>query len=142
MFCTFSTTKGITATAIHLLAEQEKLNYENPIAKFWPEFASHGKDKITIRHALTHTAGMPHMPEGVKPEDLCNWDKMCRLIADLDPLSPPGSQFMYHAMTYGWLLGEVARRADGRPIERIVQEDICAPLGIRDLYFGIPERGE
>jgi len=142
LFCTFSTTKGITATAIHLLAERGKLDYDDPIAKFWPEFAAHGKNRITIRHALTHTAGMPHMPEGVKPEDLCDWDKMCRWIADLSPLSEPGSQFMYHAMSFGWLLGEVARRADGRPIERIVQEDLCTPLGITDLYFGIPDEAE
>jgi CubicO group peptidase (beta-lactamase class C family) len=146
LFTVFSCSKGITATVIHLLAERGKLQYDDPIAKHWPEFAAHGKERITIRHALTHTAGLPKTPEGDpnKPPgaQMADWGAMCRAIADLTPLWEPGTQTGYHALTFGWLLGEVARRADGRPIERIVAEDICAPLGIEAFFFGIPESAE
>jgi CubicO group peptidase (beta-lactamase class C family) len=146
LFTVFSCSKGITATVIHLLAERGKLNYDDPIATYWPEFAAHGKERITIRHALTHTAGLPRTPEGDRTGPpgamMADWDRMCQGIADLTPLWEPGTQTGYHALTFGWLLGEVARRADGRPIERIVAEDICAPLGIDSLFFGIPDTVE
>src|SRR4051794_17441785 len=137
LFVVFSTTKGITATVIHLLAERGQLDYDRPVALYWPEFAANGKGGITVRHALTHSAGIPQMPDGMQPADMCDWDGICRSIAALTPIWEPGTRTGYHALTYGWILGEVARRVDGRPIARIVREDICAPLGIADLYFGI-----
>lgn len=142
LFSTFSVTKGITATVIHLLTERGQIGYDTPVAAFWPEFAAHGKERITIRHVLTHTAGIPRMPDGVEPESLGDWDAMCRAVATLRPLWEPGTRTGYHALTYGWILGEVARRVDGRPIARIVQDDICRPLGISSLYFGVPESRE
>jgi CubicO group peptidase (beta-lactamase class C family) len=143
LFTVFSCSKGVTATVIHLLAERDKLAYDDPIAHYWPEFAAHGKDQITIRHALTHTAGLPKTPRGDRSGPpgamMADWDAMCRGIVDLTPLWEPGTQTGYHALTFGWLLGEVARRADGRPIEQIVAQDICAPVGIDSLFFGIPD---
>jgi CubicO group peptidase (beta-lactamase class C family) len=142
LFVVWSVTKGVTATAIHILAERDLLDYDAPIARYWPEFGARGKHAITVRHALTHTAGIPAMPEGVEADDICDWDGMCRKIADLEPVWEPGSAHGYHAVTYGWILGEVAQRVDGRPLPRIVREEICAPLGIEDIYFGIPDAVE
>ncbi len=136
LFTVFSCSKGITATAIHLLAQRGLFNYDDPIATYWPEFAANGKAAVTIRQALSHTAGIPQLPADVSVTD---WDGMSRAIADLTPLWEPGTQSGYHSLTFGWILGELARRVDGRPIERIVAEDICAPLSIRSLFFGIPD---
>jgi len=142
LFCVFSCSKGILATAIHLLAERGKLRYDDLVADYWPEFASHGKERITIRQVLSHTAGVPQMPPGSTVADMCDWDEMCRKISRLAPLWEPGTQTGYHARTFGYILGEVARRADGRPINQFVREEICRPLEIDDLYFGIPDSVE
>ena len=142
LFTVFSVTKGITATVIHLLAARDQLTYDTPVADVWPEFAAHGKDRITVRHVLTHTAGIPQMPPDVNPGRLCDWEGMCGAIAALRPLWEAGTQTGYHSWTFGWILGEVARRVDGRPIAQIVQEDVCRPLGIDSLYFGIPDAAE
>jgi CubicO group peptidase (beta-lactamase class C family) len=139
LFTAWSAGKGIAATVIHLLAERELLTYDTPVAAVWPEFAAHGKDAITVRHVLTHTAGIPQIPEGISPADLLNWETMCQRVAELEPLWPPGTARGYHSMTYGWLVGEVARRVDGRPFVEIVQQDICAPFGIHSLFFGVPD---
>ncbi|GAC1438072.1 MAG: serine hydrolase domain-containing protein [Chloroflexota bacterium] len=142
LFTVFSTTKGITATVIHLLADRGLLDYDVPIARYWPEFAARGKERVTLRQALTHTSCIPQVPAGVTPEAMCDWDGMCRATADLTPLWEPGTVSCYHAFTYGWILGEVARRVDGRPFDQIVREEICAPLGITSLYLGIPDAAE
>jgi CubicO group peptidase (beta-lactamase class C family) len=139
LFTVFSTSKGITATCIHLLAERGQVDYDVPIARYWPEFAANGKERATVRDALTHRIGLPQMPEGVTPEDLCDWDAMCATLAAQAPLWEPGTTTGYHAYTFGWILGEILRRIDGRPIATFVQEEVCAPLGIRDLYFGISD---
>jgi CubicO group peptidase (beta-lactamase class C family) len=136
LFTVFSCSKGITATVIHLLAERGQLDYDDPIATYWPEFAANGKEGVTVRHALTHTAGIPETPRGV---GIANWDAMCRAIAEMTPQWEPGTQSGYHSLTFGWILGELARRVAGRPIERIVAEDIAQPLGTTSLYFGIPD---
>jgi len=142
LFMAMSCTKGITATCIHILADRGVLDYDTPIAQYWPEFAAHGKGKVTVRHGLTHQAGIPQMPAGVTPEMICDWNAMCAAIADLPPLWEPGSKTGYHAITYGWILGEVIRRVDGRPISEFVQQEIGHPLGIADLYIGIPDAVE
>lgn len=138
LFTVFSVSKGITATVIHLLAERGKLAYDEPVATYWPEFGSHGKERITLRHVLAHQAGVPQMPSS-QPEALTDWDAICAGIADATPLWEPGTKTGYHGLTYGFILGEVARRVDGRPIAQIVQGDVCQPLGIRSLFFGIPD---
>lgn len=142
LFPVFSTSKGVVATVIHLLAERGQLDYDAPISRYWPEFGTLGKAQITVRQALAHTAGLPQLPDGVQAADLCDWAGICRGIADLTPLWEPGTQPGYHALSYGWLLGEVARRVDGRDFAQIVRDDVCAPLGISDLYFGIPDEVE
>jgi CubicO group peptidase (beta-lactamase class C family) len=142
LFPVYSTTKGIAATVIHLLVERGKADYDMRIADCWPEFAARGKARITLRQALNHTAGLPQMPLNIGFAELCDWETMCAAIADLEPLWPAGTNRVYHAMTFGWIVGEVARRVDGRPFAQIVREDICQPLGIEDLYIGIPDSVE
>ena len=142
LFTSFSCTKGVTATAIHMLVERGVIAYDEPIAAHWPEFAQRGKQYATIRHALTHRAGVPHMPDGVTPQSMSDWDYMCDAIAALEPLWEPGTRTGYHAYTFGWILGEIIRRADGRPINQFVQDEICAPLGLDGIHLGIDDATE
>jgi CubicO group peptidase (beta-lactamase class C family) len=140
LFPTFSTTKGIAATLAHLMVERGKVSYDTPIAAVWPEFAANGKGGITLRHALSHTAGLQNMPEGLTLEELDSWDRMCDLMAAATPVSAPGARFAYHAVTYSWLVGEVVRRVDGRSFGQILHDEITAPLSMVDeMYCGIPE---
>lgn len=138
LFTVYSVSKGITATAIHILAEQGTLSYDDPIGRYWPEFASNGKAGTLVRHALSHVAGIPQLPAGTRFDDVRDWALMCERIAALTPLWSPGETPCYHALTYGWILGGVAERADGRSFSRIVEEEIARPLGLDDLYFGVP----
>jgi len=142
LFPVFSTTKGIVATLIHQRVEAGTFNYDTPIASIWSEFGARGKGGITIRQALNHSAGLPHMPTGIGWTELCDWDAMCAAIAKLAPLWAPGTRIEYHPMTYGWILGEVLRRAAGRPLAELLRDEILAPLGIEDIYIGLPDGDE
>jgi CubicO group peptidase (beta-lactamase class C family) len=133
----FSTGKGVMATIIHLLAERGRLEYDRPIAAYWPEFAANGKEGVTVRHALEHTSCIPFLPDEIGQETLSNWDAMCGVLAGMKPAWPPGTHPYYHAHTYGWILGEVARRVDGRPFQRFADEEINGPLGTR-IFAGLP----
>jgi len=139
LFPVFSTTKGMAATVIHMLVERGKISYDQPIASIWPEFAVHGKGGVTVRHALNHSAGVPQMPRNIGYADLCDWEIMCAKIADIEPLSAPGVKMEYHAMTYGWIVGEIARRVDGRHFQQFLDEEICRPLGIDTMFCGLPD---
>jgi len=138
LFPVFSTTKGVFSTVIHILAERGKIDYDAPVAKYWPEFAANGKEAITVRHALAHTAGIPYMPEGLTLEQVSDWEFMCAAVAQLKPTWPAGSKQFYHSMTWGWIMGELARRVDGRTVSQLVAEEICRPLGVTGMYCGIP----
>jgi CubicO group peptidase (beta-lactamase class C family) len=139
LFMLSSTTKGVTATCMHVLVEKHKLDYDMPIVKVWPEFGAHGKDKATLRHALSHQTGVPQTPVGYTPEWLADWDKMCRGIADLTPMFPIGQRTAYHSLNYGYINGEILRRVDGRKIGQFLQDEICKPLKINGLYLGVPD---
>lgn len=144
LFNVFSVTKALSATAIHLQAERGLLDYDTPIAKYWPQFASHGKGLATVRHALEHRTGIPQMPEAVTVELMCNFDWMAEQIAVMEPMFPPGTASPYHAYTFGWIVGEIVRRTDPdhRPFGQFFQEELCKPLEITNLYLGIPEEAE
>ena len=138
-FYNFSICKAPASTLIHMLAERGVFGYETRIAELWPEFAAHGKDKVTLRHVLTHTAGVPGIPLTTTVEDLCDWEKMCAGIADQDLWWEPGTRIGYHAYTFGYIVGEVIRRATGKPISRVLAEEIAGPLGVaEEIYFGMP----
>ena len=142
LFTAWSTTKGFVATCLHLLADRGRVDYDAPVATYWPEFAANGKAAVTVRHALTHTAGIPYLPDDVTPELMTDWEGMCSAIARHAPLWAPGTVSSYHAWTFGWIIGEIVRRADGRPIAQFAQEELCQPLGITDFYLGIPDAVE
>lgn len=139
LFPVFSTSKGMAATLAHRAVERGLLSYDRPIAKVWPEFGANGKEKITLRQALNHSSGLPNMPTGIGFGDLADWEAMCRAVAGLAPVFPPGSRAQYHAITYGWIVGETVRRVDGRSFPQQLHEDIAVPLGVEeDLFIGIP----
>jgi CubicO group peptidase (beta-lactamase class C family) len=141
LFNVYSVTKAVAATALHLQAERGLIDYDAPIVKYWPEYGAHGKERTTVRDALTHRACVPQMPTGVTPEIMCDWDAMVRAVADLKPLAEPGTRTLYLSMTFGWIIGELVRRTDSqhRSLGRFVREEIAAPLGITDLWIGIPD---
>jgi len=139
-FFSASTGKSMTSTVVHVLAERGVFGYDTPIVELWPEFGAHGKQAATIRHALTHTVGVPGVPADTTPEDLCDWQKMCAAIADARPWWEPGTKYGYHALTFGYIVGEVVRRATGKPISQVLREEVAGPLGVADeLFFSVPK---
>jgi CubicO group peptidase (beta-lactamase class C family) len=142
LFTIFSVGKGIAATAAHILAERALLDYDAPVCRYWPEFGVNGKASMTVRQVLTHTAGIPQLPDGATIADICDWDRICTAIAGLEPLWEPGTHIGYHATTWGFLVGEIIHRVDGRPFPQVLAGEICRPLDIEALYFGIPESAE
>ena len=144
LFPVFSVTKAVTATALHIQAERGLIDYDKPISHYWPEFAANGKGTATIRDGLTHRTGIPLMPEGVTPQQMCDWNWMIEHLAQMKPLFDPGTTSAYHSYTFGWIIAECVRRTDPqrRPFGRFVQEEICTPLGIDNLFMGIPEAAE
>jgi CubicO group peptidase (beta-lactamase class C family) len=140
IFPVFSVSKAVVATAVHVQAEQGYLDYDAPLARYWPEFAAHDKDPITVRHVLSHRAGIPAMPDGISPETMCDWSAVIELLADMKPLYPAGAHSTYLSMTFGWLLGEVVRRTDPqqRPFSQFVAEEVCAPLAMDSCFIGVP----
>ncbi|MFL6697882.1 MAG: serine hydrolase domain-containing protein [Vitreoscilla sp.] len=141
LFNVYSVTKAVAATALHMLVDRGRLAYDEPVATWWPEYAAHGKGATTVRDVLTHRAGVPQMPEGVTPERLCDWGWMTRAIADLTPLAEPGTRTMYLSMTFGWIVGELVRRADAhqRSLGQFVRDEIALPLQAPDLWIGLPD---
>lgn len=140
VFYAYSTGKGATATVAHILVERGLFDYDTPIVELWPEFGAHGKEVATVRHALTHTVGVPDIPSETTPEDLCDWEKMCAAIADAEPWWEPGTKTAYHAYPFGYIVGEIVRRTTGEPISQVLREEVSEPLGVADeLYFGMPE---
>ena len=138
VYC-YSVVKAAASTLVHMLVERGRFGYDTPVAELWPEFAAHGKDKVKVRHVLTHTAGVPGIPLTTTIEDLCDWDKMCAAIADAELWWEPGTKIGYHAYTFGYITGEIIRRVTGKPISEVLREEISGPLGIeKELYFGMP----
>lgn len=139
LFFSFSTAKGVTALIAHLLVEHGLVGYDTPVAEVWPEFGVHGKEIATLRHVLTHTVGVPAMPGGLGPTDLADWPRVCAAIAGAEPRWRPGTRTGYHSFTFGFLVGEIARRVSGQPVRQLLHDWVAAPLGIvGELYFGVP----
>jgi CubicO group peptidase (beta-lactamase class C family) len=139
-FYAYSVGKGATSAVAHVLVERGLFGYDTPVVELWPEFGAHGKESATVRHVLTHTVGVPGIPDDTTPEDLCDWDGMCAAIADSEPWWEPGTKTAYHAYPFGYIVGEIVRRATGKPISQVLKEDVAGPLGVADeLYFGVPE---
>jgi CubicO group peptidase (beta-lactamase class C family) len=140
LFWAASTAKGVASSVAHILVERGELDYDMRVVDVWPEFGAHGKDKVTLRHVLLHTAGVPGLPPDVTIEDLCDWDHMCAVLADEKPWWEPGAAFGYHAKTFGYLLGETVRRATGSTMSAVLRETVTGPLGIEgEVHFGVPQ---
>jgi CubicO group peptidase (beta-lactamase class C family) len=139
VFYNYSIGKGATSTLAHLLAERGLFGYDTPVAELWPEFAAHGKQAVTVRQVLSHTAGVPAIPPDTTPEDLCDWDRMCAAIAESELWWEPGTKVGYHAYSFGYIVGELVRRATGTPISRVLATEVAGPLGVDgELWFGMP----
>lgn len=134
----WSTSKGITATAMHILAERNQLTYDDAIADYWPAFAKHGKEAISIRHLMSHTAGIYALPTDRSYEVMRDYNDICDIVADLTPAHQPGQNHIYHPLTYGWPLAKVAESITRIPFGEFIQREICQPLGITDLFMGVP----
>lgn len=134
----WSSTKGVTATAVAILVDRGLLRYEDRVASHWPEFAQGGKAAVTIAQVMSHQAGLPGFVEPTTIEDMFYWDGCCAKLARQTPVWPPGSASSYHAMTYGWLAGEIVRRVAKKSIGRFVQDEIAGPLAA-DIFIGLPE---
>lgn len=131
--------KGVGATVVHVLAERDVFNYDTRIAELWPEFGAHGKDRLTIRDALIHSLGVPHLPAGITVEEFLDVERTAGRIAGLAPVWEPGTQSGYHAQTWGFVIAELVRRASGKPISQVLAEEVSGPLGVADeVYFAVP----
>lgn len=132
----WSTTKGWLALAMHRLADQGLIDFDAPVARYWPEFAQHGKEAVLVRHVLTHTAGLPAPTDRVPDDALYDWGAMTAALERSRLWWEPGTQCGYHAATFGWLNGEVVRRVSGLSIGQYLRDEIACPLGA-DVAIGI-----
>ncbi|MEU2117515.1 serine hydrolase domain-containing protein [Streptomyces sp. NPDC016459] len=135
----WSTTKGVTALCAHILADRGLLDLDAPVASYWPEFAAAGKEKLPVRHLLSHRAGLAGLREPLSLAEFYDWEVTTARLAATEPWWEPGTRSGYHAMTYGFLVGEVVRRVTGRLPSTFLRDEITGPLGI-DFTIGLPER--
>jgi CubicO group peptidase (beta-lactamase class C family) len=133
-----SSTKGVTALCAHLLSTSGDLDLDEPVATYWPEFAAAGKERVLVRQLLSHQAGLPALRDPIPPGGFYDWDYMVERLAAEAPFWEPGTRHGYHALTFGFLVGEVVRRVTGRSLGRFVADEIAGPLGL-DLHIGLPE---
>ncbi len=136
----FSTTKGVAATAVHVLADRGLIDYDAPVAHYWPEFAQNGKGDITVRHVLSHSAGLHRFGTLADHANrMLDWHYMAEALAAATPAYRPGESVGYHGLTFGFLTGELVRRISGIPLNDFVQEHLARPLGVKGLFIGCPE---
>jgi len=134
----FSGTKGFVAVCLLLLLERGELELDAPVVTYWPEF---GKPDLLVRHVVSHTAGLPGIRTPVALDDLVDYEHMVALVAAEQPYWEPGTRLAYHALTYGWLCGELVRRISGRTVGAFFAEEVAEPLGL-ELWLGLPEELE
>ncbi|TMF04382.1 MAG: beta-lactamase family protein [Chloroflexi bacterium] len=137
----FSTTKGMTAICAHRLADQGLLDIDAPVAKYWPEFAQAGKDEIPVRYLLSHRAGLSAIRKLLPPGSAYDWERMTSALAAEEPWWQPGSKHGYHALTFGYLVGEVVRRISGKSLGTYFSDEVAGPLGL-DFHIGLSEQDD
>jgi CubicO group peptidase (beta-lactamase class C family) len=133
----YSTTKTMTALTALLLADRGELDFQAPVARYWPEFAANGKADVTVAHLMSHSSGLSGWKEPLAVEDLYDWEKATSLLAAQAPFWEPGTAPGYHGMTQGYLVGEVVRRITGKTLGTVFREEIAEPLGA-DFHIGLP----
>ena len=140
LFWIFSAGKPYTAMLVHLLAERGELSLDDPVARWWPEFAQHGKGGITVRHVLQHRAGLPTAGSFLGDAlAIADWDRSVRRIEQAHPRWPAGEVPAYEILTFGFILGELVRRVTGVPVAELLRTEILEPLGVHDTYLGLPD---
>jgi CubicO group peptidase (beta-lactamase class C family) len=137
----FSSTKGATAVCAHLLAERGVLDIDAPVVEYWPEFGQAGKETIPVRWLLTHQAGLPTIDARLSRAEALAWDPVIRALEVQMPLWEPGVAHGYHALTYGYLVGEVVRRVDGRTLGSFFRDEVAKPYDL-EFWIGLPEEYE
>ena len=135
-FCLFSASKAVTAMLIHLLEEQGEVNLLNPVSYYIPEFGQNGKENITIHQILAHRAGIARIPGEIEPETLFDYDEIKRLLFEAAPTSLHGREMAYHAITGGYVLGELVQRITGESIREFMRKNVQEPLGFSHFNFG------
>jgi len=131
----FSVTKTMTALCTLILADRGQLDYAAPVARYWPEFAAAGKERVTVAQLMSHSAGLSGWRAPMEVADLYDWDKATSMLAAQEPWWEPGTASGYHGTTQGYLVGEVVRRIDGRTLGTFFREEIAEPLGA-DFHIG------
>ena len=134
----FSSTKGATAVCANLLVERGELDIDAPVVQYWPEFGAHGKGDIPVSWLLCHKSGLITTDRRMSFDEALDWDVVVEALADSHPRWEPGTQHGYHAVTYGWLVGEVVRRVSGKSLGQFFADEVAAPLGL-DFWIGLPE---
>ena len=139
LFNLFSCSKAVTAMVVHLMDERRLIHLDDRIAEYIPEFARHGKDLITFRHLLTHRAGIPTVPDGVRADVslLTDPGRIVDLLCDTRPTSVPGRRLAYHALTGGYIIGEAVRRVTGREIRDFLRDEVLDPLRFASFNYGV-----
>ncbi len=136
----FSTTKGVASTVMHILVDRGLIDYDDPVAKHWPEFAQAGKGGITIRHVMAHQSGLYHLRQMLDhAEQMLDWEFVTDAIARAEPVHPPGERSGYHGLSYGFIIGEVIQRVTGHAFSEVVQQEVAIPLQADGLYIGAPD---
>lgn len=135
----YSTGKGVLATLAHILVSQGVLEYDRPVATYWPEFASHHKQDISLRQLLNHQSGLFDIRNTIeKARDMADWSFMLSKMQQMQPRFKPGSDSAYQALTFGWLVGGVLEKASGQSLAQLMQKYLLAPLALDGAYFGVP----
>ncbi|MFC7755987.1 serine hydrolase domain-containing protein [Tsukamurella soli] len=132
-----SCSKGLTATCLTMLVDRGRIDLDQPVARYWPEFGRNGKSEITVRQVATHQSGVAHVTGRVPPGGMCDWNAMVALLERQAPLWQPGTRTGYHSFTIGFILGELLSRVDGRSIGTFLRDEIAEPLGL-DCWIGLP----
>jgi CubicO group peptidase (beta-lactamase class C family) len=137
----FSSTKGVTAICANRLIEQGRLDPDAPVARYWPEFAAHGKEGVLVRHVLAHRAGLPVVEGDFTLDAALAWDPVVEQLARQTPRWVPGTAAGYHVRSFGWITGELVRRITGTTLGRFLADEITGPLGA-EIWVGLPEAEE
>jgi CubicO group peptidase (beta-lactamase class C family) len=133
----YSTTKTMAALTALLIADRGELDFNAPVARYWPEFAAAGKERVKVSHLMSHSSGLSGWREPITAQDLYDWEKMTSLLAAQAPLWEPGTASGYHVVTFGYLIGEVVRRITGKSLGTVFREEIAGPLDA-DFHIGLP----
>jgi CubicO group peptidase (beta-lactamase class C family) len=137
----WSATKGATALCAHILAARGQVDLDAPVTAYWPEFGKNGKESVLVRHLLSHQAGLPAVREPLPAGCFYDWRLMADALAAEEPFWRPGTRNGYHALTFGFLVGEVVRRVSGRTLGEFFADEVAGPLGL-EFWLGLPEEHE